>query len=123
MVAEAEEAVGKPVVLAHEVQATAEVEAEVEAVATFPVSATVEVVATFRRSAKMETATKAEATMVARFRRSAKMKAEAGVNATAEGYTYRHLSHFRHICLLACGSSTVSVHSKFLANTCRRTSS
>ena len=97
-------------------------EAEVEAVATFRRSATVEVVATFRRSAKMETATKAEAAkMMASFRRPAKMKAEAGVNATAEGYTYRHLSHFRHICLMACGSPTVSFRSKFIANTCRRT--
>ena len=55
------------------------------------------------------------------------------VNATAElavepprrswswRWTYRHLSHLCHICRLAGDSSTVSVHSKFLAKTCHRT--
>ena len=103
-----------------------------------PTKAEVEVVATFLRTAEAEAELELEVDLlllqllsnltllVQLSESSAKAelvaKVEAGVNATAEGYTYRHLSHFRHICLLACGSPTVSVRSKFLANTCRRTS-
>ena len=114
-----------------------------------PTKAEVEVVATFLRTAEAEAELELEVDLlllqllsnltllVQLSESSAKVELAAKglseVNATAElavepprrswswRWTYRHLSHLCHICRLAGDSSTVSVHSKFLAKTCHRT--